>query len=420
MTEVLHSRFGGSVIGRVIACPGSVALCATVPPAPSSLYARDGSGAHKLGEICLKKDMHPAEFLGVELAFEDDGPPVLVTQEMVDAVLVYLEAVTHELALTKTAELYVEKGFVLDIKGAKPGEVFGTNDAMVYHPETGRLRVFDYKHGVGVSVSADDNAQLKFYAAGAVFSNKWKVGELVLTIVQPRARDADEVGAVKDWTFETPDLFEFLGDVSVAVWEARGGCSVDKDASLPRLAAGVHCDKSFCDARVVCPAYQALKLADTGFENVDLTGLDAASYPEPAMLTDERLAQIVAALSRFSTWANTCQEYLEARLLAGHAVPGWKVVDKIGRAKWISDEESIAASLELMFDIDTDLVRPRRLTTIGDVEKLLKGAGATKDQINSFKLKNTLKESSGRTIAPESDRRPAINAAERAFGDVNV
>ena len=417
MTEVAHSRFGGSVIGRIIACPGSVALCDTVPPAPSSRFADEGSAAHKLAEACLSKDMHPREFLGVET-----GVGFPVTEEMCDAVVVYLNAVTAEMALTKDSELYVEKSFELDIDTAAPGEVFGRNDAMVYHPSTGRLRVFDYKHGVGISVSADDNAQLKFYATGAAFSNSWKISELILTIVQPRARDADEVGAVKDWTFETPDLFEFLGDVSEAIVASkkvhfgpnRG------EGSLYGLMAGGHCDKYFCPGRVACPAYQAYKLERTGFEKVDVAALSVDELPEPQTLTSERLAQIVAGVSRLQTWMNVCQEYLEARLLGGEQVPGWKVVDKIGRAKWIADESSIADTLELMFDIDRDLVLPRRLTTIGDVEKLMKGAGATKDQIDDFKLKNTLKESSGQTIAPESDRRPAVNAAERAFGDVTL
>lgn len=416
MTEPAHSRYGGSAIGRVILCPGSVALCDTVPPVPSSRYADEGTAAHKLAEACLSKQLHPNEFLGVEM-----GVGFPVTQEMADAVRVYCEAVTHEMARTKTAELYVEKKFALKVAGADEGEVFGRNDAMVYHPETGRLRVFDYKHGVGVSVSADDNAQLKFYAAGAVFSNPWKVSELILTVVQPRARDVGDDKGVKDWTFETLDLFEFLGQVGEAIVKSKTASNLIQ-CNEPGwgLNAGAHCDKSFCDARVACPAYQALKLAGTGFENVVIEDVLAQDCPHPSALTNERLAAIVAALGRMSSWMNACQEYLEAKLLAGEQVPGWKVVDKIGRAKWIADEEGIAATLELMFDIDKDLVLPRRLTTITEVEKLLKGAGATKHQIDDFKLKNTIKESSGLTIAPESDRRPAINAVERAFGDVTT
>ena len=46
---VLHSRVvGGSTAKRVIACPGSVALCAAMPPKPSSKYADEGTLLHNV------------------------------------------------------------------------------------------------------------------------------------------------------------------------------------------------------------------------------------------------------------------------------------------------------------------------------------------------------------------------------------
>lgn len=420
-----HSRYGGSVIDRVINCAGSVALCATVPKGPSSGFADEGSAAHELAERCLKEDVHPTHFLGE--AFEKyPGHPV--TREMCGAVVIYLNAVTHEMALTKDAELYVEKGFVLDIPSAEPGEVFGRNDAMVYHPSTGRMRVFDYKHGAGVSVSVEDSPQLKFYAAGAAFSNPWKIKEVILTIVQPRDRN-EEVPAVRDWAFDVADLFEFMSEVDEAIAKAKS-CEIDVvsalfydgDAQLLDHAlfnTGNHC--RWCDAAAICPAREreALEAAQVTFQ--DITVITAADLPEPASLNAERLAKVVAGIDILNGWANQVREFLESQMLnAGLKVPGWKVVDKIGRAKWVSDEESVEQDLAMLYDINGELIRPRKLTTIGDVEKLMKAAGATKEQIDDFKLRHTLKESSGCTIAPESDRRPAVDAVQRAFGDVQV
>ena len=404
-----HSRFGGSSASRWMACPGSVALLETVPAKPSSRYAEEGSAAHHLAATCLQEKLHPAHFLGE--AFEE-YPNWPVTQEMCAAVVVYLNAVEHEKAKTQDAQLYVEKGFVLDVPSAEPGEVFGTNDAMVYHPKTGRLVVFDYKHGQGVSVSAEDNAQLKFYAAGAVFSNDWKLSEIVLVIVQPRARDVDEIGAVREWPMDAVDLLEFKEQVNTAIWTASGGRGAPAE-----LKAGSWC--RWCDAAALCPAKQAQALsAFDGVETVENLTVD--DLPAPRDMAPERLSQIVAGIDLLQSWANQCREYLEALLLDGTEVPGWKVVEKIGRAKWVSDEEAIASNLGVMFGIEEDLIRPRKLTTIGDVEKLLKGAGAAKSEIDDFKLANTIKESSGLTIAPETDRRPAVDAVKRAFGDVDV
>lgn len=404
-----HSPYGGSSIGRVIACPGSVALLATVPAKASSSYADEGALAHAFAEYMLKEgERSAANYVGATLDAQVGAKPL--TEEMANAIQVYLDAVWTEVDRSKDAELYVEQKFVLDVESAAPGEVHGKNDACVYHPSTGRLVVFDYKHGVGVSVTADDNAQLKFYAAGAVFSNDWKVGELILSIVQPRARDADEIGAVREWRFDMVDLLEFKAEVTAGII-----CAKSPSAAL---ATGSHC--RWCDAAAVCPAKQAEALSV--FEGVNIENLDSGgvAFPDPKDLVPAQLSQIVARMHILQSYANQCQEYLEALLLQGIEVPGWKVVDKLGRAKWISDEETIAGALSVMFDLDENLIRPRKLTTITEVEKLMKGAGATKADIEAFKLQNTIKESSGLTIAPESDRRPAVNAAERAFGDVET
>ena len=402
-----HSEFGGSSIGRVMACPGSVALLRTVPPAPSSVYAEEGTLAHAFAEYFLGEDERNClQHVGATLDGTVGAKPL--TKEMAEAIQVYLDAVFAEFDLTEDAELYVEKSFELELRSAKPGEVHGRNDALVYHPSTGRLRVFDYKHGVGVSVSAEDSPQLKFYAAGAVFSNPWPVSEVVLTIVQPRARDADEAGKVKDWRFDTVDLLEFKEEVDAAVAKAK-----ESDAPVD---VGEHC--RWCAAAVVCPARRDQALAD--FSGIDVETVTVSDLPEPRTLEPERLSRIVAGLDLLQSWANQCREYMEALLLAGTPVPGWKVVEKIGRAKWISDEEAVASTLSMLYDLSEDLVRPRKLVTIGDAEKLLKGAGASKEEIVNFKLTHTLKESSGLTVAPESDRRPAVDAAKRAFGDVDI
>lgn len=417
----LHSPYGGSSIGRVIACAGSVALNATVPNIESG-YASEGTVAHTLAELCLKQSLHPTHFLGE--AVDPKYPTILVTQKMCDAVVVYLNAIEQELAQTKSGELYVEKSFEIE-SDAAPGEVWGKNDAAVYHPETGRLRMFDYKHGVGVSVSADDSAQLKFYAMGAVFSNPdWRITEIICTIIQPRARDADEVGAVKDWKFDVVELLEFQADVEAAIERAKtvaeifGNPTYDGSGVLDYFATGAHC--RWCDAAAVCPAKEAEALAAATLDFASVTEVTAPALPEPKSLDVERLSAIVAGLNIVTAWQAQCQEYLEGLVLSGVEVPGWKAVEKIGRAKWIDDPAEVAAYVDMQFGIETDQIMPRKLTTIGDAEKLLKAAGAPKEKIDDFKLKFTIKESSGLTIAPASDRRPAVNAIAADFGSVKL
>lgn len=407
-----HSRFGGSVADRFINCPGSVTLCESVPKREVGVQAEIGTAAHALAEECLKTNTDAADHRDEFFPRENPGRfgHFIVEDDMIAAVQIYLDEVRSEQALTPDAELYVEQGFVLDIKSAERGEVFGTNDAMVYHPSTGRLRVFDYKHGQGVSVSAEDNSQLKFYALGALDSHPdWAVSELILTIVQPRARDAGDTFGIKDWSMEVDEILAFQDTLEVAISNAKG--------DGPLLYSGSWC--RWCDAAAVCPAKQAEALKSATLDFADVTMVSAAALPEPKDLDLGRLAKIVEAADILNAWAAQCQEYLEVLVLGGHQVPGWKAVEKIGRANWVSNPADVVDYAGMLFGLDEDQVMPRKLVTITEMEKALKAAGAAKKEIDSFKLKFTIKESSGLTVARASDKRPAVDALAADFKSVN-
>ena len=234
-----HSRYGGSSIGAVIACAASATASAAMPTLPDGGYSAEGTWAHALAAYCLEQGYRDASGFhnaslpsGVEVPTQYSG--VVCGKDLCDAVQVYLDAVFAEWDLTPDAEIYVETIFDLP-SAAAPGEVWGQVDALVYHPSLGRVRAFDYKHGVGVSVSPDDNAQPKFYATGAILDHPdWRVSEIVCTIVQPRARDADDVGAVKDWTFDTADLLDFMEQVETAIERS-------KSAAALFFTVGDHC-----------------------------------------------------------------------------------------------------------------------------------------------------------------------------------
>ena len=60
-----HSNVvGGSTAKRVMACPGSVALCEKMPPKPSSTYADEGTLLHTLIAEYLEHGTKPDKFIG--------------------------------------------------------------------------------------------------------------------------------------------------------------------------------------------------------------------------------------------------------------------------------------------------------------------------------------------------------------------
>lgn len=406
--QIFHKRFGGSNCDRWMNCLGSAALCATVPAAPSSTYAEEGTMAHALAAKCLEEgDRNAFLYRNAPFKWDDHG----VAKEIMDvgfdtcaAVNVYLDAVFAELDAAPDAELHIEETFSLG------EDVGGTNDALVYSASRKRLAVFDYKHGAGVSVYADNNAQLKFYAVGAALSKPWPIKEIELYVVQPRAQDVDRYGAVRPWKMDPSDLLDFASDIESSVTAAK---VIQNDPKLvgDGLLAGEWC--KWCPAATVCPAREQsfLKAAQLNFASI--VDINAQELPAVAELDTERLAALLEAGDALSAWLGQIRDRVESLLLVeGKTVPGWKVVAKIGRAKWVEDDQKIADHLTMVYDLDEDALRPRKLVTITEAERQIKAVIPNASQrtkaLEDLRVRFTIKESSGLTIAPASDRREAV------------
>jgi hypothetical protein len=430
-----HSTFGGSSADRWMNCAGSTALCATVPEPPTSKYAAEGTAAHALAEHCLKNGetdahLHVGEWFPLELPVPE-RPRFEVTTEMATAVQVYLDTVYAELAKAPDSQLYVEQRFVLPIATAEPGEVFGSNDAMVYSPSLARLVVFDYKHGAGVSVSAEDSSQLKFYGSGAAMSHpEWAIASVELVIVQPRARDADdsEEPGVKRWEMDPLELIEFAGEAEAAIAAAKR--EMQKYAEDPKASLSLNPSPTkdgwckWCNAAAICPAREQQALRASGLDYADVTVITPEVLPKPDTLDTARLGQVLAALDIIEQWGGQVRAYVDGLLQQGVPVPGWKLVDKVGRRKWIEDEKRIADYLSVMHGLDEDDIRPRKLVTITEAERQLKAVVTDKDErkkaLEDLSLAFTLKDSSGLTLVPASDKRPAVDALSRDYGSINI
>lgn len=414
-----HSPFGGSAASRYIACPGSVALSLKAPPETESEYAAEGTFAHALAEKCLlagQRDalVHVDSMISMPAG---NGQSVKrVTEEMARAVNVYLEAVWDEFDGDEGSEIEVEQRFALEVEAAEPGEVFGTNDCLVYQPNRQKLTIFDYKHGAGVIVDVVDNIQLKFYATGAMQGHpEWFVREIELVIVQPRAFNAGEERGVKRWTMPLVEMIEFPYEINEAIKLAKSD-----DAPL---ATGEHC--RWCPASTICTAReQEFIAAAVG----DMQGVSLVDVPEiveaGAPVHDfEHMARIVEAYDKLGPWVSDLRQKMDEHLLAGGHIPGWKVVEKVARRKWTSSEEEIAGWLALFHGIPEDLTRPPSLVTITEAKRLLKSHVPKADYAEAEReltLKFTIKDSTGLTTAPESDRRAAVQPIAAEFGSVQL
>lgn len=344
-----HSKIGASTCERWWNCPGSVALVATMPPQPQSPYAAEGTNAHALAEMCLKNRFDATDFIGHVIKEKDKE--FEVSSDMAEAVQVYLDTIRHDMGVygVHESDLKIEHKFHLTHVDK---DAFGTNDANLPVFLT-RLIVYDYKHGQGVAVDAEENKQGLYYALGAVQGEEFDEVEIV--IVQPRAIHRD--GPVRRWVISRADLASFEAELKEKVKATKG-----KDAPL---CAGQWCKKTFCPAMAKCPAIrgEVESAAMVAFsEEAELNPLVS-----PDKLTPVMLRRILTAMPLIEDWLKAVWAYAESKANNGEKIDGFKLVrGREGNRKW-KDEEKVAG----MFPLLGDQVFDKKLKSPSALEKVV-------------------------------------------------
>ena len=347
-----HSKIvGGSTAKRVINCPGSVALVAKMPPQPTSSYAEEGTLLHD--EI--------SKFLG-ELEYR-----FTCSQDLIEDKLKPALALLDEIDPDKTMEYEVETR--VGFGDLLPG-VFGSTDLM------GRIGdkaiILDWKFGSGVPVPAEENEQLMFYAAAAMRTPgaQWVFDgatEVELIIIQPPT--------IKRWTTTIERIKDFERTLVKAVKLAE-----QPDAPLKH---GDHC--RWCAAKPTCPI---------------ITGaVDRAVAMKIDAIDIDKIGAYLHNADLLEDWIKDLRSLAEEMMKKGKPVPGWKMVPKRATRSWVKEEDAKTALLQHLKESEVVEIK---LVSPAAAEKLLKA--------QKLKLPDglTVSISSGNTIAPESDPRPAV------------
>jgi hypothetical protein len=357
-----HSNIvGGSTAKRVINCPGSVALCQKVPPKPSSKYADEGTLLHNVMAEMLGSDKELRHVLDMEY----NG--IKLTGELIDEkVRPALDAI-NEIDPDAQLEFAVEQ--TVSFGDLIPG-VFGSCDLIGRIGD--RAIVLDWKFGDGVAVEAEENSQLLFYTAAAIRTPalEWvfkDVKEIECMIVQPPK--------IKRWVTSFDRVRQFERELTYAVKQ-----SAKPDAPLK---IGDHC--RWCAAKPICPL---------------MTGaVDRATQTQIKELNVTQLGDMLQRADVLEDWISDLRALALQVLESGNSVPGYKLVQKRATRQW-KDEES--AKQALLKHLSMTDVMETYLISPAQAEKKLKKLKLPlpDDQIISV--------SSGTTLAPESDPRPAV------------
>ncbi len=382
-----HSKLGASIAHRWMACPGSVRLSAGIED-QQSVFAAEGSAAHELAEMCLRKNFADAiDFLGEEIVIGNHT--FTVDEEMAEAVQLYVDVIKADYRPADGDILLIEHRF--DLSHIHEG-MFGTGDAGIYNCKAKTLRVVDYKHGKGHAVEATGNPQLAYYGLGMIAVPSLvgiQIDAVELVIVQPRAPHRD--GPVRRWLTDPVHLLDFQADLAEAAAKTQ-------EPNAP-LVPGDHC--KFCPAAGICPALRKVALEDAKAEFADVIAED---------LTAEQIAKLLEDADLVECGIRAIRAEAFSRAEGGAKIPGWKLVPKRAVRKW-RDEHQTAATLIVDLDLATDDIWNRKLKSPAQVEKLLPKSEREKlaDLVSA--------ESSGNTLARETDRRAEARPTRSAAAD---
>ena len=368
-----HAYLSASASHRWLACPPSAKLCANILDQASE-YAQQGTDCHELCAYLVEKALGREVIDPTENLTYYDAEMQNCAEEYRNYVLEQIEAAKE---FCKDPQVMIEQRLDFS-RWVENG--FGTGDCVIVADEV--LQIIDYKHGLGVLVSAGDdehggNSQMMCYALGALeaFGDIYDINQIKMTIFQPRRDNISTYTISKEYLLKWAD--EVLAPTAQLAYVGEG-----------EFKAGDHC--TFCKVKATCRkrAEYNLELAKYDFEM-------------PATLDDTEIAAILEKVDEMISWGNDIKEYALQQAQSGVHFEGWKVVEGRSNRKY-TDEAAVAFAVK---DAGFD-----------PYEKKLLGVTAMSTLLGKKKFEELLggliyKPPGKPALVPESDKRPAMNTA---------
>lgn len=377
-----HAMLSASGASRWMACTPSARLEQQFENKTSD-YAAEGTLAHELGELKLRKELEGLSTRSFNSKVKKIQEDKLYTADMPDYVDMYvetcLERVSEAKATTPDALFKIEQR--LDFSEWVP-EGFGTGDFVII--ADGTMEVCDLKYGKGVPVSANNNKQMMLYALGAIseFSFLYDIEKVRMTIIQPRL---DNIS-----TFEVTveDLLKWAEEYV----KPKAELAIKGEGEF---CAGDHC--KFCRAKAVCRARAEKNLELAKYE-----------FEKPPTMDNNDIAYVLSKVDELVSWASDVKEYALEEALKGEEFEGYKVVEGRSNRKWSSEDD--VAKVLIGQGFLENIIYTKKLTGITNMESAI-GKKEVQRLLGDYIIKPVGKP----TLVPVADKREPYNPAKSDF-----
>lgn len=377
----MHALLGPSSAKIWMSCPPSARLGEQFPDKDTA-YTEEGTLAHKLAELILRYNNNEISKKAYTTRLNKLKADPLYSQEMMEYIEDYTQTVWELVNETKASCLDAQALFEqeLHFEDYVP-DGFGTGDVVIIADDL--VQVIDLKYGKGVGVTAYENPQLRLYGLGAYLEHSmlYDIRRVRMTIVQPRLENV---------TTEELTAEELLAwaeqEVKPRAQEAFAGTG--------DFCVGDHC--RFCKAFAICRAQKEYQLELAKYE-----------FADAALLDNAEIGEVLQKADALVKWADAIKEYaLDQVLNHGVHYDGWKLVEGRSNRKY-ADEAKVAEILSAAGY--KDIYKPQELHGITAMEKLI-----GKKKFGELLDGQIIKPEGKPVLVPESDRRPELNAVEKA------
>lgn len=416
-----HARWSPSSADRWSVCHGSVAM-EYGRPDRSSDAADEGTAAHLIYNLCLRRNVPAASFVGTTVLvgldpFTNEDMAVLATnagkdfqvrfelevdEDLADDLQSALDGTLAVMGEDPALSAYFELALPMSEVTGEPGAI-GTADVVALLPHLKELQIHDLK--MGRREVRPDCRQLKMYAAAAFQKFDAAMGpfdRITLVIHQPRIHDKPQVF----WMTQA-ELEEFRKDIRAQAAGSRIAFEhrenwMGKDLSyLVPTTDGC----KYCRASGDCPAQDKVVLSAVGLEEFsDLTALQPEAVN--ASLGDYPIHHKLAVVDLVASWCEAVKNYGYQQAMSGVQIPDFKLVlGRRGNRRWANPEDA-EGTLKSM-RLKHDEMYSYKLKSPTAIEKLYGPKGATPSTKRWNKLSAMVCQAEGKpTLVPVSDTRP--------------